>query len=86
MKSGKEVFAKHDPQLNVMISQEDLLVRQVVKTETVTKTVNTLPKSALKHFDVQALKDFCIAESIDMPAEITKDALIDVLTQAGRIV
>lgn len=72
--------------MNVTISTEDLLVRQVVKTETVTKNVSVLPKSALNLFGVQELKDFCIAESIDMPKEITKESLIDVLTQAGRIV
>ena len=86
LSSGREVPVSPDPQMSVTISKEDLLVRQVVKTETVTKTINTLPKSALHLFDVQALKDFCISESITMPAEVTLDGLIDVLTQEGRIV
>jgi hypothetical protein len=82
---GREVEVTRDPQMNVIISTEDLLTRQVVKTTEVVREVAVIPKSALGLFDVQALKDFCIAEGIDMPAEKTKDALVDVLTQLGRI-
>lgn len=74
-----------DPQMNVTISQEDLLVKQVIRTNEVIKEVSVLPKIAVGLMDLQSLKDFCIAEGIDMPAEKTKDAIIDVLTQAGRI-
>ena len=85
LKNGKEVTVTRDPQMNVTISQEDLLVKQVIRTNEVIKEVSVLPKIAVGLMDLQSLKDFCIAEGIDMPAEKTKDAIIDVLTQAGRI-
>lgn len=82
---GRPLQVKWESILAVIKESAPVTTNTVVKTETVTKEVHTIPREFVLALDFQALQSYCVAYGIAMPKEKTKESIIKALETEGYI-